>query len=147
MGNLFRPDSRAYQVFSTAAAFIALNILWLLCSAPLVTYGASTAAMYSLTRKMALHRDPSILPDFFKALKENFKRGLLIFLILLVPTLLLVVYLFLGLSDALTSRPLLRIFCWIAAGIIGVVNSYVWPLLAWYDNSPGGTLKTRCCCR
>ncbi len=112
MRRLFDPDSRIYQILSTAASFIALNILWLLCAAPLLTAGASTAAMYTVTRKMARHEDPTILPDFFKAFKENFKKSLLVSLILLLPMALLV-----------------------------VVSSYVWPLLAWYETSLGNTLR------
>ena len=32
---------------------ILLNILWLVCCLPIVTIGASTAAMHSVARKMA----------------------------------------------------------------------------------------------
>ena len=138
---LLDPDSRLYQILSTAAGFIALNILWLLCSAPLVTAGAATAAMYTVTRKMARHEDPTVLPDFWKALKANFKQGLLASLILLLPLLLLVLYLLLGLSSGTAGHPLLRGLSWLAAGIIGVFASYLWPLLAWYENSLGNTLR------
>ena len=141
MRRLFDPDSRIYQILSTAASFIALNILWLLCAAPLLTAGASTAAMYTVTRKMARHEDPTILPDFFKAFKENFKKSLLVSLILLLPMALLVLYLFLGLSGGLDGQAWLRVYCWVAVGIIGVVSSYVWPLLAWYETSLGNTLR------
>ena len=141
MGKLFDADSKFYRILSTAGSFIALNILWLLCSAPLLTAGASTAALYAMTRKMARHEDPTILPDFLKAFRENFKKGVLAALVLLLPMLLLVLYLLLGLSADPGSGGLLRMLCWVAVGIIGVVNSYVWPLLAWYENSLGNTLK------
>ncbi len=135
------PDSRIYQILSTAASFIALNILWLLCSAPLLTAGVSTAAMYSITRKMARHEYPTILPDFFKAFRDNFKKGMLAGLVMLVPLLLLVLYLVLGLSEGAQTRPLLQGLCWVAVGIISVVSSYLWPLLAWYENSLGNSLR------
>ena len=97
---LLDPDSKLYQILSTAASFIALNILWLLCSAPLLTAGVSTAAMYTITHKMARHEYPTVLPDFFKAFRDNFKKGMLAGLVMLFPLLLLVLYLFLGLSPA-----------------------------------------------
>ena len=141
MGKWLSPDSKLYQILSTAASFIALNLLWLLCSAPLLTAGVSTAAMYSITRKMARHEDPAVLPDFFKAFRDNFKKGMLAGLVMLVPLLLLVLYLFLGLSGGTEGNALLRGFSWVAVGIIGVINSYLWPLLAWYDNTLGNTLR------
>ena len=141
MGKWLSPDSKLYQILSTAASFIALNLLWLLCSAPLLTAGVSTAAMYSITRKMARHEDPAVLPDFFKAFRDNFKKGMLAGLVMLVPLLLLVLYLFLGLSGGMEGNALLRVLIWLAAGIIGVFSSYLWPLLAWYDNTLGNTLR------
>ena len=138
---LLDPDSKLYQILSTAASFIALNILWLLCSAPLLTAGVSTAAMYSITRKMARHEDPAVLPDFFKAFRDNFKKGMLAGLVMLVPLLLLVLYLFLGLSGGTEENALLRGLSWVAAAVIGVFNSYLWPLLAWYENSLGNSLR------
>lgn len=141
MGKWLSPDSKLYQILSTAASFIALNLLWLLCSAPLLTAGVSTAAMYSITRKMARHEDPAVLPDFFKAFRDNFKKGMLAGLVMLFPLLLLVLYLFLGLSGGMEGNALLRVLIWLAAGIIGVFSSYLWPLLAWYDNTLGNTLR------
>ena len=141
MGKWLSPDSKLYQILSTAASFIALNLLWLLCSAPLLTAGVSTAAMYSITRKMARHEDPAVLPDFFKAFRANFKKGMLAGLVMLFPLLLLVLYLFLGLSGGMEGNALLRVLIWLAAGIIGVFSSYLWPLLAWYDNTLGNTLR------
>ena len=138
---LFDPDSRVYQILSTAANFIALNILWLLCSAPLLTAGASTAAMYTITRKMARHEYPAVLPDFFKAFRENFKKGVLAGLVMLLPLALLALYLALGLFGGGEGRGLLGGLCWIGVGIIGVFNSYLWPLLAWFENSLGNSLR------
>ena len=39
------------------------------------------------------------------------------------------------------GRALLRGLCWVAAAVIGVFNSYLWPLLAWYENSLGNSLR------
>ena len=141
MGKWLSPDSKIYQILSTAASFIALNILWLLCAAPMLTAGVSTAAMYTVTRKMARNEYPTILPDFFKAFRDNFKKGMLAGLVMLFPLLLLVLYLFLGLSGGMEGHTLLRGLSWVAAAVIGVFNSYLWPLLAWYENSLGNSLR------
>ena len=141
MGNWLSPDSKVYQILSTAAGFIALNLLWLLCSAPPLAAGVATAALYTITRKMARHEYPSILPDFFKAFRDNFKKGMLAGLVMLLPLLLLLLYLFLGLSGGLEGCALRRGLSWVSVGIVGVFNSYLWPLLAWYENSLGNSLR------
>ena len=78
---------------------------------------------------------------FFKAFKENFKKGMLASLVLLLPLLLLLLYLFLGFSGGLADQPLMRGLCWVAVAVIGVFNSYLWPLLAWYENSLDNSLR------
>ena len=47
----------------------------------------------------------------------------------------------LGLSGGMEGNVLLRGLCWVAAAVIGVFNSYLWPLLAWYENSLGNSLR------
>ena len=46
MGNIFRWDSPFMQKVSKAGNLILLNILWILCSIPVLTMGAATAALY-----------------------------------------------------------------------------------------------------
>lgn len=62
---------------------ILLNVLWLLCSLPVVTLGASTTAMYSVTLKMADKKEGYIAKDFFTSFKHNLKKGTIIWLGLL----------------------------------------------------------------
>lgn len=138
---MFHPDSRLMRILTMVAAFVALNLLWLLCSVPVVTAGASTAAMYTVTRRIARREDPSVVPEFFRAFGSNFRQAFPATLIFLVPALLVLFYLFVSLPEALGSVPWFRPLCWIAIGIICVVCSYVWPLIAWFDNSLGNTLK------
>ena len=59
-----------------------LNILWLVCSLPIVTIGASTTALiYSC---MKLHKEEGYpAKNFFSSFKENFKQSTIIWLIYL----------------------------------------------------------------
>src|SRR5699024_12157957 len=50
-----------------------LNLLWLICSIPIFTIGASTSALYSVTLKIARNEDVIIHRQFFKAFRENFR--------------------------------------------------------------------------
>ena len=59
------------------------GVLWLLCSLPVVTLGASTAALYRVL--FQLRRGKEVLvSSFFEAFRENFKASTKLWLILLL---------------------------------------------------------------
>lgn len=62
-----------------------ISIAWAVCSVPIVTLGASTAALNRVAQNWMRERSGCTLKDFFEAFKENFKGGTLVWLILLVP--------------------------------------------------------------
>lgn len=61
---------------------ILVNILWLICCLPIVTIGASTAAMHSVTRKMAACEYYTVWRGFWHGFRENWKQGTAVALIL-----------------------------------------------------------------
>ena len=63
------------KILTLAANLVCLNILWLLCSLPIVTAGASTAAMYYVVFQYINDQDDAVLKPFLKAFKENFRTA------------------------------------------------------------------------
>ena len=53
MNQLFNPDSPVLGFINKIVYCVYLNILWLVCSLPIVTIGASTTALFYVTLKMA----------------------------------------------------------------------------------------------
>lgn len=53
-----------------------LTGLWLLCSLPVITVGASTSALFYVTLKLARNQEGYTVSSFFKAFKANMKQGL-----------------------------------------------------------------------
>ena len=141
MGKLFNPDSPVIRFLWKMADLIALNLIWLICCIPVITIGPSTTAMYCVAREIAKGNWPGILKTFFKAFKDNFKQSLLVFLVLLIPIGLIVVYLFYNIIGALNQMVWLQVLSWLAILIIGFICTYVYPLMAYFDNSLGNTLK------
>lgn len=141
MGQLFHPDSPAIRFLWKAADLIALNLLFLICCIPVITIGPSVTAMYCVTRKIAKGEWPAIFKTFFRAWKENFKQSLLTFLALLIPVALVAVYLVLTVTGALDGLALIKYFSYLAVAIIGCICTYAYPLLSFFDNSLGNTLK------
>lgn len=61
---------------------ILADILWLICCLPVVTIGASTAALHSVVRKMAACEYYTVWSGFWHGFRENWKQGTAVFLIL-----------------------------------------------------------------
>ncbi|MCU9615125.1 DUF624 domain-containing protein [Caldibacillus lycopersici] len=55
---------------------ILLNLLWILFSLPIITIGASTAALYHTTFNLVKGKDVQVFTDFYHAFKLNFVRNM-----------------------------------------------------------------------
>ena len=84
MGRLFDAESRLVIFMGRVMDLIILSILWLVCSLPIITIGASTSALYYVTLKMVRNEDSKIAKSFFRAFKLNLKQGILLALLFLV---------------------------------------------------------------
>lgn len=76
-------DHIAIRALSRLFDLILLNILWVLFSLPVVTAGASTAALYSVMLKIVANEEGYIIRGFWEAFRSNFKQSTVIWLILL----------------------------------------------------------------
>ena len=61
---------------------ILVNILWFVCSLPIITVGASTAALHSVVRKMAACEYYTVWRGFWHGFRENWKQGTAVALLL-----------------------------------------------------------------
>ena len=66
-------DKPWFSVLTKLTYSAYLNILWLICSLPIFTIGASTTALFYCTLKMAEDRDEGLTRMFFRAFRSNFK--------------------------------------------------------------------------
>lgn len=64
MSKLFSLDSGLYKFMSRLFDMLKLNAMWILCSIPIVTIGASTTAAFTITLKWWMKRKV-ILQDHF----------------------------------------------------------------------------------
>lgn len=58
---MFGIDSKLYEFLSKIADLIIVNLLFIICSLPIVTIGASTTALYGVTKKMASNSEATYL--------------------------------------------------------------------------------------
>ena len=77
-----KPGSLFDRIFGFLGQLIALNLLWIVCSLPIITSGASTTALFYCTLKLHKYGDIRVRHDFFKSFKQNFRQSTLIWILM-----------------------------------------------------------------
>jgi len=144
----FSYDSKFSQVLIKLSYSCWLNVLWMLCSLPVFTIGASTTALYSVTLKIADDTDSNITKQFFKSFKENFAQATRLWLIMLAAGIFLTVdLLFVYRLRASSAGTMAVLWTLVMAFIIGACVVYVivllnlFPLVASFVNTDMEMLK------
>ena len=131
----FSADGKFYKFISSLWDIIKLNFLWLVCSLPIITIGASTIAAFTITLQIVEEKEGYVARSFFKAFKENFKQGMAIGPITIL--FLAVVYMDFCLSD----QTFYLVVGIISAFLFSLALVYTFPLLARYTNTLFKTIR------
>ena len=114
MNSLFSYENKFMQVLMTLGDLIILNLLFLLCSLPVVTMGAAQAGLYTAVRTITdKNDDTSPTKAFFRGFKSGFVKINLVwvvFLAVIIASLLA----FFSLSPGFTKVMSLIGFCIVA---------------------------------
>lgn len=137
---LFSVDGGLYKFMQSLTTVFKVNMLWLLCSLPIVTLGAATIAAYDVTLKMVDDEEGYVGRQFFKAFKANLKRGIPLGLLFLFC--IYVVWLDFSLFEQIEGNPMiLLIMGFVSAYIFALAFIYAFPLQARYENTLVRTLQ------
>ena len=140
----FRYDGTAFRFLTNVYNLILLNLLWIFTSLPLVTLGASTAALFTVTLKMAKGEEGYIVRGFFSAFKRNFKQATLLWLLIaLISGWFAVFFKVMRAQNSDIGRILQLVEAAIVVLFVLAVL-YVMPILARYDNTVKNTLRNAC---
>lgn len=133
--------SRVYEAISALIDLIYVGILWLLCSLPLVTLGASTTALYYAVVKCIRHNRGGLTTTFFRGFRTNFRQATLVWLLLLL-------YLLVMAADAYTLGKMglgSGGFLYVLSRLLFLpplfLFPWVFPYLSRFENSLSGSLK------
>lgn len=139
--NLFNLDNPLMQFLGKLADLFILNILYLICCIPIVTIGAATTALYTVTLKSVKNEESYIVKSFFKAFKSNLKIGTLSWLIVLAAgTILWVDFRVLPNISGQISR-ILQVLILMIALLYLITVLYLFPYIARFENSVLGSIK------
>lgn len=143
---LFSINSPLWNFANKILNFLWLSILWLVCSLPIITLGASTSALYSVTLKYVCNEEGYLTSSFFRAFRRNLKQGIIIWLILLG------IGLFLGMDFIVyyrsekigTGHLLFMTLCFSLTLLYAFMHLYVYAVLAKFETTVFHILKNSC---
>ena len=141
MRNLFDIEAPIIQWVTKISLLLWMNTLWFVCCLPIVTAGASTAALYRMTFNLREDRGCSA-KAFFKAFRENFKQATGIWLLLLLSAAALVVsyYFAMYIEQNLMRLGVVLALCLLFV-LWGFMLLYAFPLTCYFENTLKGTVK------
>ncbi len=140
---LFDPDSPIMSFLARVADLVILNVLWLLCCLPVVTAGASTTAMYHVARHLQEESTSSVTRDFFRSFKSDFRQATPVYLLLLIPTAAVVMNAWILSAQSSDVVPVyVRAIWMVSALMLTFVVSFVYPVMAYFDDTVWKTLRT-----
>lgn len=76
MSRFFSRDNWLWSPFSWIADMFILSCLWVICSVPLLTIGASTAALYDCTARCVRGGDEKMFARFFRAFRRELVQSI-----------------------------------------------------------------------
>ena len=148
MGRFFNLDSPFVAFMNRVADLMILNVLFVICCIPVITIGPAVTALYYVTLKMARNEESYIAKSYFKSFKQNFRQGLVMWLIDL-----LLIGIFVLDFSVLNGRitgvenpgtpmfTVVRVILMVLAFLMLFAFSFTFPVLAKFDNTIKNTYR------
>lgn len=132
---MFHPDHRLIRFLTKVCDLLFLNIALVLSCCTIVLSGAAVTALYSITLKMMRGQDYDPIRGFLRALRENFLSSSPATVLLFVNAALLALLRSALYAETLLFSPALFLFLALAAVLLTALLSYLFPLLARFENT------------
>ena len=138
---IFAPDGKLAAALNCIGSLIVLNLLTMLFSVPIITAGAAMTALYTMTMRIARKEEGSIVREYVRAFRDNFKQATILWLIF--GSLILFMSFDIYLLRTLTGTPALVYRILLFVIILGFMMEciHIFALQARFENSPKNTAK------
>jgi len=134
---IFDMNNPVMRALGAICDLLVLNVLTVLCCLPVVTVGAALTALDDVMLRLVRQEEDSIVRGYFRALRSNLKKGILLGLIFLFAA----VVFYVDYLAAAAYAPPLRAAVIAGALIVGAIALYAFALQARYENPLLTTLK------
>ncbi len=141
---MFSIDGKLFKGLTKAGDFLILGFLMVVFSLPVITIGASVTAAFYVALKLVRDEEGYVFKGFIKSFKENFRQGFLIELIVGLLSIFVIedirICMYWAEGGNSLARLAMYVFFGIALLLIAVIT-YVFPMLAKFNNTVIGTIK------
>ena len=132
---MFHPDSRLIRFLTRVCDLLFLNIALVLSCCTVIFSGTGVTSLYSITLKMMRGGDCDPIKGFLRGLRENFLTSSFATVLLLGDITLLAVLRGVLYAETLLMPPAVFVLLAILAVFLTALLSYLFPLLARYENT------------
>ncbi len=141
MNSFFDLDNPAWRFIGKFFDACFLSVIYLIFCIPIFTIGAANSALYYVFLKLAKDEEGYLIRDFFKAFKQNFKQGTIVWLILFIVGIVLIVDIY-YFKFIPTTKGLFMyyLFCIIFL-FYSIINLYIFPLISKFENTTKNMFK------
>ncbi len=134
---LFDLDNPISRFLSGVWDLVLLQLLFVLFSIPIITIGASLTALFSVIRKMHQKTISGVIRTFWKEFCSNFKQSTIIWVLLIAAGTILLIGTNMLSNVQTNGGQLVVLIANILAVILCFIFLYVFPLMAWFNNTTG----------
>lgn len=132
--NFLTSDSWLGRFFNLVFDLVIMHLLWIVCSLPIFTIGASTTALYYAFMKRTRRDEGYIWKNFFHSFKANFKQATAIWLILLAVGAVLITDIRIGMAATTGLGPVMIFASSLLLVPYCLILLYIFPVQAKFEN-------------
>ncbi|MGN1267216.1 MAG: YesL family protein [Dorea sp.] len=141
MNFLFNEDNFLTAALLRLWDLVLANLLFILCSIPLVTIGPALTALYHCTLRIVKGNHSGTLKTFFRAFKQNFKQSIIVWLVTVLMAMIIYSnFSFLKQIDS-TFAEILTYSTFGITVILAIFNIYIYPVIAAFEGSLKALIK------
>lgn len=140
---MFNWDNAVFRFLGKLIDVFLINILFIVCSLPIVTIVPSCSAMYYVALKLAKDTESYPVKSFFYFFKKNWKQGIGLSLILILSGLFLVfdIRLYIYFMNEIPGGRVLLVLMFVLLYMWTMVAVFVPAVFAQFDNTTKNLLK------
>ena len=133
--------SKLVDVLRFLGDLLAVNLLWLFTSLPILTVGAASSAAYAVLLRYVREGGIPILKNYFHAFKENFLQATALWLLAILMAVVVWVDWHFGSAMEGMVHTLYLVLSILLVAAIAVILTIAIPIQAYYKNSLGNIIK------
>lgn len=139
--NLLNENNVVHIFLNKLGDIIIANLLFILCSVPVITIGPALTALYHCSLRSVKDNNNGTIKTFFRAFKDNFVQSLIVWIGLLAAAFVLITNIrFLQTNASAAGKPLFYVSLGVA-GLFIILALYIFPVIAAFANTTGNLIK------